>query len=90
MISYIIFFINFIEIIMTFNDIQCLFIDKNFIRDMLDLVVIVKYSVYAFFKYISIQIHYYYLMIYIIFILPHVPFVLFILKYFYIIKRIII
>src|SRR6185437_3165860 len=87
MISYIIFLLNVFEIIVSFNDIFCLFIDKNLIKDILDLVIIVKYSVYVFFKYISIQLHYYYLMIYTIFVLPHVPFVLFILKYFYVFKR---
>ena len=88
MISYIIFLINVLEIIVTFNDIHCLFIDKNFIKDIFNLVIIVKYSVYAFFKYILIRLHYYYLMIYTIFVLPHVPFILFILKYFYVFKRI--
>jgi len=87
MISHIIFLINIFEIIVAFNDIHCFFIDKDLIKDILDLVIIVKYSVYAFFKYISIRIHYYYLMIYTIFVLPHIPFVLFILKYFYVFKR---
>lgn len=87
MISYIIFFINFSEIIFSWNDFQCFFIDKNFIKDILDLIVIVKYALYAFFKYISIQIHYYYLIIYTIFVLPHIPFLLFVLKYFNVIKK---
>lgn len=87
MISYIIFLINLSEIIFIFTDFQCFFIDKNFIKDILDFIVIVKYAIYVFFKYISIQIHYYYLIIYTIFVLPHVPFLLFILKYFYVIKR---
>ena len=87
MISYIIFLINLSEIIFVFTDFQCFFIDKNFIKDILDFIVIVKYAIYVFFKYISIQLHYYYLIIYTIFVLPHVPFLLFILKYFYVIKR---
>ena len=87
MISYIIFVINTFEIIYTFSDLQCYIIDKNFIRDVLDFIIIVKYTCYAMLKYISIQIHYYYLMIYTIFVLPHVPFLLFILKYFYVIKK---
>jgi hypothetical protein len=87
MISYIIILLNIFEIIITFNDILCLFIDKNNIKNILDLIVIVKYSIYIFFKYILIKLHYYYLMIYTIVVLPHVPFVLFILKNFYIFKK---
>ena len=68
------------------NDLQCFFIDKNFIKDVLDLVVILKYTFYVSFKYLSIQIHYYYLMMYTIFVLPHLTFLLFILKNFYIVK----
>ena len=87
MISYIIFLINVFDLYIIFNDFQCFFIDKNFIKDVLDFIVIIKYAFYAFYKYIVIQIHYYYLMIYTILVLPHIPFLLFILKYFYIIKR---
>jgi len=86
MISYIIFLINLFDIFFSFNNIQCYFIDKNFIKDILDLIVILKYAFYASFKYLFIQIHYYYLMIYTIFVLPHIPFLLFILKNFYVIK----
>ena len=70
-----------------YNDISCFFIDKNLIKEILDFLVILKYTFYAFFKSISIKLHYYFLMIYTIFVLPHIPFVLFILKYFYIIKK---
>lgn len=87
MISYIIFVMNILDIIVTFSDLSCNFIDKNFIRDILDFIVVVKYAIYATFKYLSIQIHYYYLMAYTIFVLPHVPFLLFVLKYFYVIKK---
>lgn len=85
--SYIIFFINIIELYINFNDIKICFIDKNLIKDIIDFLIVLKYSFYVSFKYLSIQIYYYYLMIYTIFILPHIPFVLFILKYFYIIKK---
>ena len=87
MISYIIFLMNFCELLTLFSDFNCSFIDKNFIRDVLDFIVIVKYTIYVALKYIMIKVHYYYLIIYTIFVLPHVPFVLFILKYFYVIKR---
>ena len=87
MISYIIFLINLSEIIFIFSDFQCFFIDKNFIKDVLDFIVIVKYAIYVFFKYILVQIHYYYLIIYTILVLPHVPFLLFTLKYFHIIRK---
>ena len=87
MISYIIFLINVFDLYIIFNDFQCFFIDKNFIKDVLDFIVIIKYALYAFYKYILIKLHYYYLMIYTIFVLPHVPFLLFILKNFYVIKR---
>ena len=86
MASYIIFLINVFDLFIVFNDLQCFFIDKNFIKDALDLIVILKYTFYVAFKYLSIQIHYYYLMIYTIFVLPHIPFLLFILKNFYVIK----
>jgi hypothetical protein len=88
MISYIIYLVNLFEIFITINDISCLFIDKSFIKDILDLIIIVKYSVYAFFKYILVKLHYYYLMMYTILVLPHVPFLIFILKYFYNFKKI--
>ena len=87
MISYIIFFINLFDIINTFSDFQCYFIDKDFMRNILDLIIIIKYTFYVMFKYILIKLHYYYLIIYTIFVLPHVPFLLFILKYSYVIKR---
>jgi hypothetical protein len=87
MISYIIFLINLFDIYITFSDFQCFFIDKNFIKDVLDFIVIIKYALYVFYKYIIIKLHYYYLMIYTIFVLPHVPFLLFILKNFYVIKK---
>ena len=87
MISYFIFFINVFEILYTCSDINCYFIDKNFIRDILDFIVIVKYTFYVMWKYITIKVHYYYLMIYTIFVLPHIPFLLFILKYFNAIKK---
>lgn len=88
MISYIILFINIFDVInYTFSGFQCYFIDKNFIQNILDFIVIVKYTFYVMFKYISIKIYYYYLIIYTIFVLPHVPFLLFILKYFYVIKK---
>lgn len=86
MLSYIIFLINVFDLFIVFNDLQCFFIDKSFIKDVLDLIVIFKYTFYVAFKYLYIQIHYYYLMIYTIFILPHIPFLLFILKNFYVIK----
>ena len=86
MISYIIFVINVFDLFIVFNDLQCFFIDKSFIKDVLDLIVILKYTFYVAFKYLYIQIHYYYLMIYTIFILPHIPFLIFILKNFYVIK----
>jgi hypothetical protein len=87
MFSYILFFINLFDLYIMYNDISCFFIDKNLIKEFLDFLVILKYSFYVFFKSIAIKVHYYYLMIYTIFVLPHIPFVLFILKYFYIIKK---
>ena len=90
MVSYLIFFINLFELLSTYSDLSCCFIDKDFIRDILNFIVVVKYTIYATFKYILIQMHYYYLMFYTIFVLPHVPFLLFILKYFYVMKKILI
>lgn len=86
MLSYLIFVINIFDILFDLNNLQCYFIDKNFIKDILDLIIILKYAFYASLKYLSIQIQYYYLMIYTIFVLPHIPFLLFILKNFYVIK----
>jgi hypothetical protein len=87
MISYILFFINLFDLYIMYNDISCLFIDKQFIKELLDFLVILKYTFYVLFKFIAINLHYYYLMIYTILVLPHIPFFLFILKYFYIIKK---
>jgi hypothetical protein len=87
MISYILFFINLFDLYIMYNDISCLFIDKNFIKEFLDFIVILKYTFYVLYKSIAIKVHYYYLMLYTILVLPHIPFVLFILKRFYIIKK---
>ena len=87
MLSYILFFINLLDLYIIYNDISCLFIDKNFIKEFLDFLVILKYTFYVLFKSVAIKLHYYYLMVYTILVLPHVPFVLFILKHFYIIKK---
>jgi len=87
MFSYIIFFVNLLELYVNFSDIQISIIDKNLIKDILDFIVALKYSFYASFKYISIKMHYYFLLFYTMFVFPNIPFAVVLLKHIYVIKK---
>ena len=89
MIFYISFIINILELYISINDLQCLFIekDKQIIKEILNFIVIFKYACYVLLKIIIIKFNYYFLLFYTILVIPHIPFLLFVLKHFYIIKK---